>query len=151
SRLILVFTVLAIATMLVSAAIGFSLARQNDDRLRPSNTRCFAAQSPNFVPHPGDPTKSILASSAFAEQISSVKNLKFERDPDADDREVRPVVGADGRIAGFFTWDKSHPMVRVMGRLASFFAVVAAVLFGFAGLSLWQLKHARRELALRDL
>ncbi|HET9176713.1 MAG TPA: hypothetical protein VFN84_10175, partial [Pseudolabrys sp.] len=32
SRLILVFTVLAIATMLVSAAIGFGLARQNDDR-----------------------------------------------------------------------------------------------------------------------
>jgi predicted signal transduction protein with EAL and GGDEF domain len=61
------------------------------------------------------------------------------------------VVGADGRIAGFFTWDKSHPMVRVMGRLALFFAVVAAVLFGFGGLSLWQLKHARRELALRDL
>src|SRR4029453_15346910 len=27
----------------------------------------------------------------------------------------------------------------------------AAVLFGFAGLSLWQLKHARRKLALRDL
>jgi GGDEF domain-containing protein len=42
-------------------------------------------------------------------------------------------------------------MVRVMGRLASFFAVVAVVLFGFAGLSLWQLKRARRELAVRDL
>ena len=33
SRLIFVFTILAIATMLVSAAIGFSLARQNDDQL----------------------------------------------------------------------------------------------------------------------
>ncbi|HET9686914.1 MAG TPA: bifunctional diguanylate cyclase/phosphodiesterase, partial [Pseudolabrys sp.] len=87
----------------------------------------------------------------LAEQIFSVKNLKFERDPDAGDREVRPVVGADGRIAGFFTWDKSHPMVRVMGRLSSFFAVVAVVLFGFDGLSLWQLKRARRELAVRDL
>src|SRR5262245_15461979 len=42
-------------------------------------------------------------------------------------------------------------MVRVMGRLASIFAVIAVVLFGFAGLSLWQLKRARRELAVRDL
>jgi len=42
-------------------------------------------------------------------------------------------------------------MMRVMGRLASFFAVVAVVLFGFAGLSLWQLKRASRELAVRDL
>jgi len=33
SRLIFAFTVLAIAAMLVSAAIGFSLARQSDERL----------------------------------------------------------------------------------------------------------------------
>src|SRR5215468_9302252 len=33
SRLIFVFTVLAIAAMLASAAIGYSLARQNDERL----------------------------------------------------------------------------------------------------------------------
>ena len=64
---------------------------------------------------------------------------------------MRPVMDADGRIAGFFTWDKSYPMVGVMGRLASPFAIVAVVLFGFAALSLWQLKRARRELAVREL
>jgi diguanylate cyclase (GGDEF)-like protein len=41
-------------------------------------------------------------------------------------------------------------MMRVMGRLASFFAVIAVVLFGFAALSLWQLKRARRELTERE-
>jgi diguanylate cyclase (GGDEF)-like protein len=117
---------------------------------RLSNTRCSAARSPNFVRHPGDPAKSILVWSALRSR-SGAKNLKFERDPAAGDWEVRPVVDADGRIAGFFTWDKSRPMVRVMGRLASIFAVIAVVLFGFAGLSLWQRKHARREVAVRDL
>jgi hypothetical protein len=42
-------------------------------------------------------------------------------------------------------------MMRVMGRLASFFAVIAVVLFGFAALSLWQLKRARRELTEREV
>jgi len=151
SRLILVFTALAIATMLVSAAIGFSLARQNDDRLSAEQhamLRSAIAELRSSSGRPGEIDPRLVR---LAEQISGVKNLKFERDPDAGDREVRPVVDADGRIAGFFTWDRSRPMVRVIGRLASFFAVVAVVLFGFAGLSLWQLKCARRELAVRDL
>jgi diguanylate cyclase (GGDEF)-like protein len=85
-----------------------------------------------------------------AEHVASVKNLKFERDPEIGDREVRPVMDAAGRIGGFFTWDRTNPMMRVMGRLASFFAIIAVVLFGFAALSLWQLKRARRELAQRE-
>ena len=56
-----------------------------------------------------------------------------------------------GRIAGFFTWDKTRPMTQVMGRLAAFFAAVAVVVFGFAALSLWQLKRAQRELAVREV
>jgi diguanylate cyclase (GGDEF)-like protein len=151
SRLILVFTVLAIATMLVSAAIGFSLAGQNDDRLSAEQHAMLRSAIAEFRSPSGRSGEIDPRLVRLAERISGVKNLKFERDPDAGDREVRPVVDADGRIAGFFTWDKSHPMVRVMGRLASFFAVVAVVLFGFAGLSLWQLKRARRELAVRDL
>src|SRR5262245_25204835 len=137
--------------MLVSAAIGFGLARQNDDRLSAEQHAMLRSaiaelRSPSGRLGEIDPRLVGLAG-----QISGVKNLKFERDPNAGDREVRPVVGADGRIAGFFTWDKSRPMVRVMGRLASIFAVIAGVLLGFAGLSLWQLKRARRELAVRDL
>jgi diguanylate cyclase (GGDEF)-like protein len=151
SRLILVFTVLAIATMLVSAAIGFSTARQNDDRLSAEQHAMLRRAIAEFRSPSGRPGEIDPRLVRLAEQISGVKNLKFERDPGAGDREVRPVVDADGRIAGFFTWDKSRLMVRVMGRLASFFAVVAVVLFGFAGLSLWQLKRARRELAVRDL
>ena len=151
SRLILVFTVLAIATMLVSAAIGFGLARQNDDRLSAEQHAMLRSAIAELRSPSGRPGEIDPRLVGLAEQISGVKNLKFERDPNAGDREVRPVVDADGRIAGFFTWDKSRPMVRVMGWLSSIFAVIAVVLFGFAGLSLWQLKRARRELAVRDL
>ena len=86
----------------------------------------------------------------MAEQIPGLKNLKFERNP-ARDRETQPVMDSTGRITGFFTWDKNRPMTQVMGRLAAFFAAVAVIVFGFSALSLWQLKRAQRELAVREI
>ncbi|MGA7254381.1 MAG: hypothetical protein WBX35_24550 [Pseudolabrys sp.] len=148
SRLILVFTVFAIAAMLVSAAIGYSLAHQNDARLvseQHSALRNAAAEFRSPINTSGD------IDSGLVRVAEHVKNLKFERDPDSGEREIRPVMDATGRIAGFFTWDKTKPMMRVMGRLASFFAAIAVVLFGFAALSLWQLKRARRELGEREV
>jgi hypothetical protein len=86
----------------------------------------------------------------MAEQIPGLKNLKFESSP-ARDREAQPVMDSVGRITGFFTWDKNRPMTQIMGRLAAFFAAVAVVVFGFAALSLWQLKRAQRELAASEV
>ena len=151
SRPILVFTVFAIAAMLVSAAIGYSLAHQNDAQLvseQHSALRNAAAEFRSPINTSGDIDSGLVR---VAEHVVGVKNLKFERDPDTGEREIRPVMDATGRIAGFFTWDKTKPMMRVMGRLASFFAAIAVVLFGFAALSLWQLKRARRELGEREV
>ncbi|MGA8932268.1 MAG: hypothetical protein WB537_21300, partial [Pseudolabrys sp.] len=151
SRLILVFTVFAIEAMLVSAAIGYSLAHQNDAQLvseQHSALRNAAAEFRSPINTSGDIDSGLVR---VAEHVVGVKNLKFERDPDTGEREIRPVMDATGRIAGFFTWDKTKPMMRVMGRLASFFAAIAVVLFGFAALSLWQLKRARRELGEREV
>lgn len=150
SRLIFAFTVFAIAAMLVSAAIGYGLARQNDARLaseQHSALRNAVAEFRSPFNVSGEINSGLVR---IAENVAGVKNLKFERDADGRDREMRPVM-VGGRIAGFFTWDKANPMMRVMGRLASFFAVIAVVLFGFAALSLWQLKRARRELAEREV
>jgi diguanylate cyclase (GGDEF)-like protein len=151
SRLIFVFTILAVAAMLVSAAIGYDMARQNDERLAAEQHSALRNAIAEFRSPLGRSDKIEPRLVRIAEQIAGVKHLKFESDPPANDREMRPVMDADGSIVGFFTWDKTRPMVRVMGRLASFFAVVAVVLFGFAALSLWQLKRARRELAVREI
>jgi diguanylate cyclase (GGDEF)-like protein len=60
-------------------------------------------------------------------------------------------MDSSGRITGFITWDKRRPMAQVMGRLAAVFAAVGIVVFGFAALSLWQLKRAQWELAAREV
>ena len=59
---------------------------------------------------------------------------------------MQPVMDAHGRIAGFFTWQKTHPMVQVVSRLLPLIAGIALVLMGFAGFSLWQLRRARHQL-----
>jgi len=150
SRLIFVFTIFAIAALLFSAVFGYGLAHQNDTRLaseQHSALRNAVAEFRAPFSQSGEINPGLVR---VAEHVAGVKNLKFERDPDIGDREMRPVIDSAGRIGGFFTWDRANPMMRVMGRLASFFAVIAVVLFGFAALSLWQLKRARRELTERE-
>jgi diguanylate cyclase (GGDEF)-like protein len=150
SRLIFVFTIFAIAALLFSAVFGYGLAHQNDTRLaseQDSALRNAVAEFRAPFSQSGEINPGLVR---VAEHVAGVKNLKFERDPDIGDREMRPVIDSAGRIGGFFTWDRTNPMMRVMGRLASFFAVIAVVLFGFAALSLWQLKRARRELTERE-
>jgi diguanylate cyclase (GGDEF)-like protein len=150
SRLIFVFTIFAIAALLFSAVFGYGLAHQNDTRLaseQHSALRNAVAEFRAPFSQSGEINPGLVH---VAEHVAGVKNLKFERDPDIGDREMRPVIDSAGRIGGFFTWDRTNPMMRVMGRLASFFAVIAVVLFGFAALSLWQLKRARRELTERE-
>jgi diguanylate cyclase (GGDEF)-like protein len=150
SRLIFVFTIFAIAALLFSAVFGYGLAHQNDTRLaseQHSALRNAVAEFRAPFSQSGEINPGLVR---VAEHVAGVKNLKFERDPDIGDREMRPVIDSAGRIGGFFTGDRTNPMTRVMGRLASFFAVIAVVLFGFAALSLWQLKRARRELTERE-
>jgi len=139
-----------IAALLFGAVFGYGLAHQNDTRLaseQHSALRNAVAEFRAPFSQSGEINPGLVR---VAEHVAGVKNLKFERDPDIGDREMRPVIDSAGRIGGFFTWDRANPMMRVMGRLASFFAVIAVVLFGFAALSLWQLKRARRELTERE-
>ena len=63
---------------------------------------------------------------------------------------MQPVIDAHGRIIGFFTFTVEQPMTRAMDRLMPLLAGVVVCLVAFAGLSLWQLRRARRELAISE-
>ena len=150
SRLIGVLSFVAVAGTLAIAVIGFDLARHSDERLSLGQHAALRDAIAEFRPTLDRSTAIDPRVLRMAEQVPGLKNLKFESSP-ARDRETQPVMDAAGRIIGFFTWDKSRPMTQVMGRLAALFAAVAVVVFGFAALSLWQLKRAQRELAVREI
>jgi diguanylate cyclase (GGDEF)-like protein len=150
SRLIIAFIVLAMATTQLGIGIGYRLARQSDDQLLSEQHAALRITISEFgasFVRSGEIDPRLVRA---AERIAGVKNIKFERDADTAHREMHPLMNADGRIAGFFTWDKARPAMRIMDRVVSFAAAVTVVLVGFGILLLWQLKCARRELAIRE-
>ena len=150
SRLIFVLAILAVAGTLASAAVGYRLAREYDDRISSQQhiaLRSAIAQFQSPFVRTGMIDPRLIE---MARLIGGVKNLKFDAAPASLDREFQPVIEAGGRIGGFLTWDKPHPMTQMMGRLASVSAALATILFGFAALSFWQLKRARQALAQRE-
>jgi diguanylate cyclase (GGDEF)-like protein len=150
SQLIVVLAVLAMGATLLAGAIGYEVARQSDERLWSEQRASLRNAIGEFRTLFG---KSDAVDPRFVrmvEQSAGLKDLKFETDPGASEREMQPVMDAQGRIAGFLTWEKVHPMMLAMQRLLPFIVGIPLVLVGFAGFSLRQLGRARRELAASE-
>jgi len=150
SRLIVVFAAIAMAATVLSAAIGYGLARQSDERLWAEQRASLRNAIDEFRALFGQPDTVDPRFVRMVEQTAGLKDLKFEVDPGAHDREMQPVINANGRITGFFTWQKTSPMVRSVSRLMPLIIGIVMVLMGFAGFSLWQLRRARHELAASE-
>ena len=150
SRLFVLLAALGLGATIVSASIGFGMANRSDERLWSEQRAALRNAVSEF--------RSLFAQSneidqrfiRMVEQSARLHDLKFESGPDGSEREMQPVLDANGRIAGFFTWERTWPMTTAMNRLMPFIVGVALVLVGFAGLSIWQLRRAGRDLAASE-
>ena len=150
SQLIVVLAVLAVIATALLGVIGYGLARQGDERL-------WAAQRASLSNAIGE-FRNLFGKSDWldprflriAEQSAGLKDLKFENDPAPGDREMQPVMDAQGRIVGFLSWAKTHPMMDAMEGLMPYVGAIAVVLVAFAAISLIQLRRARQELAASE-
>jgi diguanylate cyclase (GGDEF)-like protein len=150
SQLIVVLAVLTMGATVLAGAIGYGLARQSDERVWSEQRASLRNATAEFRTLFG---KSDAVDPRFVrmvEQSVGLKDLRFETDPGASERELQPVMDAQGRIAGFLTWEKAHPMLQAMNRLMPFILAIAIVLVGFAGISLAQLRRARHELTASE-
>jgi diguanylate cyclase (GGDEF)-like protein len=150
SQLIVVLAVLAMGATLLAGAIGFEVARQSDERLWSEQRAALRNATAEFRTLFGKADEVDPRFVRMIEQSVGLAGLKFEIDPGLSERELQPVMDAQGRIAGFLTWQKAYPMLRAMQRLMPFIVAIAIVLVGFAGISLAQLRRARRELAASE-
>jgi diguanylate cyclase (GGDEF)-like protein len=150
SRLVVLSAVLAMGATLLCAGIGYGLARQSDQRLwseQRAALRNVIAEFPGLFGQSGTIDPRIVR---MVEQSAGLKALKFETDPVPGAREMQPVLDGKGRIAGFFTWQRSYPMTQTVTRLLPLIAGIAFALVGFAGFALRQLRRARVELAASE-
>ncbi|HEY0224269.1 MAG TPA: bifunctional diguanylate cyclase/phosphodiesterase [Pseudolabrys sp.] len=151
AQLILLLALIAVGATALSAGIGYSLARQSDEHLwaeQRSSLRNAIAEFRMLFAQSNEIDPRFVR---MVEQSTGLQGLKFEAEPRSSEREMQPVIDGHGRIAGFFTWDKTHPMTRAMNRLMPFVAGIAVMLVGFGGFSLWQLRQARRDLKASEL
>jgi diguanylate cyclase (GGDEF)-like protein len=147
SPLIMLLAALAMGATVLVGLIGYDLARQSDERLWTAQRASLNNAIGEFRNLFG---KSAAADPRFVriiEQSVGLKGLAFETDPGVGNREMLPMMDGQGRIAGFLTWEKTYPMMDAMRRLMPYIVAVAIVLVAFVGISLGQLRRARRDLA----
>ncbi len=146
SHVTVLLAIIAIGATLLCAAIGYGLARQSDERLWiVQRAALHSAIAESRILFGGDGKIDPRVVQLVA-QSAGLRALRFETDPTATDREMQAVTDAQGRIAGFFTWDRAYPMTRTMNRLMPLVAGIAIVLVGFAGFSFWQLRRAQHDI-----
>jgi diguanylate cyclase (GGDEF)-like protein len=150
SRPIVLVAVLTMAATVACVAVGYGLARQSDERLWLAQRAALRNVIAEFRVLFGRPRTVDPRFVRMVEQSAGLKALKFETNPVPGAREMQPVLDADGRIAGFFTWQRSYPMTTTVRRLMPLVFVIDVALVGFAGFSLRQLRCARQELAASE-
>ena len=80
------------------------------------------------------------------ERTAGLKDLRFETEPAGGGREIQSVLDAQGRIVGWFSWEPDRSMAAALKQLQPLLAVTGLCLIGFAGLALWQVRRAVRDL-----
>ncbi|HET7849213.1 MAG TPA: EAL domain-containing protein [Pseudolabrys sp.] len=135
SRLVTFTGLLGACALLLSAGLGYGLARASDERAAVHHRAQLRAVMRGEAGHRFDPA----AVSAMAKS-AGVEGLKFEIDPADSVRTMQPVVNGEGRILGFLTWNDDRPMTRLMKRLLPLVGALAAGLLGFAGFSARRLR-----------
>ncbi len=150
SRLIMLLALLAMGATLVSAGVGYGVAQQSDERMWSEQRGALRNAIGEFRALFGNNREIDPRFVRMVEQSARLQGLKFETEPSAGEREMQPVLDAQGRIAGFFTWERTRPMSAAMDGLMPYIAALALALVGFAGFSLAQLRRAGRDLTASE-
>ncbi len=145
-RMIVLLALVALVATLVSTGVGYQLARHHDETQVAAQRAALRNAVAEFRAVFGHSDEIDPRFVRMVEQSARLKDLKFDVAPPDDGREIQPVLDADGRIAGFFTWQKTEPMAETAKAIMPFAAVLAMALVGFAGFSVWHLRRASRDL-----
>ena len=148
--LIVVLALIATVTTLACTGIGYELARRTDEYRMQEKRQALRDAISEFRAVFGPSGEVDPRFVRMIERSVGIKGLTFEADPQPSTRELQPVIDAQGRIVGFFSFVPEHAATRAVERLIPVLAGMAFCLVAFAGVALWQLRRARRELAASE-
>lgn len=80
------------------------------------------------------------------EELSGIRHLRWEADPEQTGREFQSVQDANGRILGWLSWQSDRPFTASFKRFLPLGAAIGAGLVFLALLSMWYVRRLSREL-----
>jgi diguanylate cyclase (GGDEF)-like protein len=150
-RVILPLAVLLICTVIGGLVVAFELARRADDAVEAGHRRALgqAIDALHAVaPELGADSPRLVQ---LLEQVSGVKDLRFDDNPPAADRGQQAVFDARGRLAGTFSWQPDRVTTNAFMVMLPYAAAVAFTLAGLLALAAWQLRRQGRLLAAGEV
>jgi diguanylate cyclase (GGDEF)-like protein len=149
-RLVVTLGMFALSAIFFCALIGFLLVNRADDE-REMERRVGLVGAIADIRAAG--TELSELDGQFLEGLArtfGLKDLRFEVEPAIGGREVQPALDRDGRIVGWFTWERDRSSADAFARLLPFLIVSAISLVCFAGLALAQVRRSVRDLAASE-
>ena len=145
SRFIPPLSVVLLMALIVGALVFWEHARNTDDRLETEHRNALRnnVERLHAVPDIGEVDAQTLR---LLEGLSGVKKLKWESELDQQGREVQSVQDANGRILGWFSWERDRPTTATAIRFLPLLMAIGAGLLLLAGLATWYARGLAREL-----
>jgi diguanylate cyclase (GGDEF)-like protein len=145
SRFIPPLSVGLLMALILGTLVFWGHARTTDDRLETERRTALlnSVEQLHAVPDTGEVDAQTLR---LLEGFSGAKKLEWESEPDQFGREVQSVLDANGRILGWFSWEKDRPATAAALRFLPLLMAIGAGLLLLAGLATWFSRGLAREL-----
>ena len=145
-RLVATLALFVLSATFFCAIAGYALVRQADDRQGLERRGALLGAIDDIRASGADFSALDARHIKGMERTAGLKDLRFETEPVAGDREVQSVLSRTGRIIGWFSWEPERSMSNALSQMRPLLALTGIFLIGFAGVALWQVRRAVRDL-----
>jgi diguanylate cyclase (GGDEF)-like protein len=146
-RLVATLALFVVSATFFSVIVGYALVRQADDRQSLERRAALLGAIDDIRGSGADFTALDTRHIKGIERTAGLKDLRFETEPAAGDREIQSVLSSNGRIVGWFSWEPDRSMSNALSQLRPLLALTGMFLIGFAGIALWLLRRAVGDLS----
>jgi diguanylate cyclase (GGDEF)-like protein len=146
ARLVPALAVLVLILGVAFAGAGYFFARESDARQEARARAALSDAMEAIRARRGESPKLDARDVQILQRSAGVTDLKIEAEPSTAGRNVQLLLGANGRIAGWLSWEAQHPMTDLLVSWWPVAAVLLTFLSALAWLSVWQLRRALRVL-----
>jgi diguanylate cyclase (GGDEF)-like protein len=149
-RLVATLALFVVSATFFCAIVAYALVRQADDRQGLERRAALLGAIEDIRSSGADFARLDPRHIKGMERTAGLKDLRFEPEPVAGDREIQSVLDRHGRIMGWFSWEADRSMSNALRQLQPLLALIGVCLVGFAGIALWQVRRAVRDLGTSE-